>query len=498
MKRSGIPVTQLTLPKGGGALQAIGETFQPNAFTGTASLSIPLHISPCRGSEPSISLDYSSGAGNGPFGLGIALNLPSISCKTSKGMPRYDETDTYLLANADDLVPIVGGQRDSQVDGTTYQVLTYRPRTEGLFATIERWIDPRTEISHWRVVGRDNRTSLFGTTESTRVSDPQRPANIFQWLLAETFDAEGNRAVYEYVSENSDNLPTALYELNRSQIANKYIHRIAYGNPLPFQAGQDRTPEWLFEVVFDYGEYDLEPANPNPYRPARAWPARQDPFSTYHAGFEIRTHRLCRNVLMFHHFAELGPQPVLVHATRFFYDETPTLTLLRAVESTGYRLERDQYQSRSMPRLEFGYTEFQPAGGRFDLLEERDLIPPSLNGSPDHQLVDLFGEGLPGLLYSDGRAAIYWEPQDQGDEPGRPGVRYGRPQPLSTLPIHASRQAMHPRLIDLAGNGQLDLLVSAATSAGSTKPTPIEVGAHSRRCRRCRRISTIQTATWSM
>lgn len=473
MKSGRIPVTQLTLPKGGGALRAIGETFQSNAFTGTASLSIPVHVSPCRGSEPSISLDYSSGAGNGPFGLGFTLTLPSISCKTSKGLPRYDETDTYLLANTDDLVPIIGSQRDSQVDGTIYRVTAYHPRTEGLFTIIERWINLQTGMSHWCVIGRDNATSLFGLTENSRVSDPQKPTNIFQWLLAKTFDAEGNQAVYEYASENSDNLPAAIYELNRSQTANKYIQRIAYGNTVPFQVRQDTTPEWHFEVVFDYGEYSLEATNLNPYRPVRAWPARQDSFSAYHAGFEIRTHRLCRNVLMFHRFAELGSDPVLVHATRFFYDESPTMTLLHAVESTGYRYESGQYHSRSMPRLEFGYTEFQAAGGRFDLLEGRDLIPPSLNGSPNHQFVDLFGEGIPGLLYSDGRAAIYWEPEDPGDKSGQHGgARYRRPQPLSTLPIHASRQAMHPRLIDLAGDGQIDLLVSTATDTGYYEASP--------------------------
>ncbi|MEJ7711923.1 MAG: SpvB/TcaC N-terminal domain-containing protein [Pyrinomonadaceae bacterium] len=33
------------------------------------------------------------------------------------------------------------------------------------------------------------------------------------------------------------------------------------------------------------------------------WLCRPDAFSTYRAGFEIRTSRLCRRVLMFHHFS---------------------------------------------------------------------------------------------------------------------------------------------------------------------------------------------------
>ena len=35
-----------------------------------------------------LSLAYDSGAGNGPFGFGWRLSLPSITRKTDKGLPR--------------------------------------------------------------------------------------------------------------------------------------------------------------------------------------------------------------------------------------------------------------------------------------------------------------------------------------------------------------------------------------------------------------------------
>ena len=47
-------------------------------------------------------------------------------------------------------------------------------------------------------------------------------------------------------------------------------------------------------------------------------PIRDDRFSHFRAGFEIRTLRRCRRVLMFHHFAELGG-PTLVRSTDFTY-----------------------------------------------------------------------------------------------------------------------------------------------------------------------------------
>ena len=80
--------------------------------------------------------------------------------------------------------------------------------------------------------------------------------------------------------------------------AQRYLKRIVYGNQQPGDPSA-----WLFEVVFDYGEHDKKTPTPDE---VRTWDLRRDPFSIYRSGFEIRTYRLCRRVLMFHHMAELG------------------------------------------------------------------------------------------------------------------------------------------------------------------------------------------------
>ena len=86
---SSSPQAALSLPKGGGALKGIGETFQANLFSGTANFSVPIALSPARGgSGPQLSLGYSSGNGNGVFGLGWQLTMPRITRKTEKGLPR--------------------------------------------------------------------------------------------------------------------------------------------------------------------------------------------------------------------------------------------------------------------------------------------------------------------------------------------------------------------------------------------------------------------------
>jgi hypothetical protein len=105
------------LPKGGGAIKGIGETFQPNLFSGTGNHSIPIAVSPGRnGFGPSLSLQYSSGSGNGIFGLGWNLSIPRITRKTEKGLPQYDDDDTFLMSGAEDLVPCLEKVVDPQTD----------------------------------------------------------------------------------------------------------------------------------------------------------------------------------------------------------------------------------------------------------------------------------------------------------------------------------------------------------------------------------------------
>ncbi|NEO34972.1 MAG: sugar-binding protein [Moorea sp. SIOASIH] len=462
MENSKITTTQLSLPKGGGAIQGIGETFQANEFTGTAALSIPIPTTPCRGFEPQLSVEYSSGSGNGTFGLGFALSVPNISRKTSKGLPKYDGTDTFILSNADDLVPVGNRTKGS------FDITRYCPRTEGLFAKIEHWCDPTTGSSFWQVISKDNITSRYGKTAQARISDPDNENHVFAWLLEESFDAKGNCIVYKYKPENTEGFTQEIYEVNRTQTANKYLEKIQYGNyqPLQPQPGDNLSSvEWHFEVVFDYGEYQIDPSNKTkPYTYSIGeWKSRKDPFSTYHAGFEIRTHRLCRNVLMFHNFTELHSEPVLVHATHFDYQESSNLTLLKAVESIGYRYENVKYQTKSLPPLEFQYTQFNLEGQEFEpFLEEDSRFLPGLI-SYEYQILDLYGEGIPGVLYNDGTSTRYWEPAANGE--GSKAVRYNPPQTPQSLPI-AYGKTNNQQLIDLTGNGQLDLVVSSPNVSG--------------------------------
>src|SRR5436309_12578105 len=153
------PAPSISLPKGGGAVRGIGEKFAVNPVTGTGALTVPLASSPGRsGFGPQLSLSYDSGAGNGPFGFGWSLGLPSITRKTDKGLPRYqddDESDVFIISGEEDLVPILNDVEERAtipsrtVHKIEYAIRRYRPRIEGLFARIERWTRVDNGVSHW-------------------------------------------------------------------------------------------------------------------------------------------------------------------------------------------------------------------------------------------------------------------------------------------------------------------------------------------------------------
>jgi RHS repeat-associated protein len=477
----------LALPKGGGALRGIGEKFTVNAATGTGTMTVPITTSAARGGfGPQLALSYDSGAGNGPFGLGWHLSVPAITRRTDRGLPRYgdaDESDTYILSSSEDLVPelteIDGAwQRvaiQRVVDGETFVVQPYRPRTEGLFARIERWVRMRNGDIFWRSISKDNVTTFYGKSALSRVADSSDSRRIFSWLICESFDDKGNAIVYEYAAEDSAHVDVSLaHERNRSEssrAANRYLKRIRYGNTTSRLVEPDLTrTTWLFEVIFDYGEGHLD-ALPSDAQGrefvnaaitgSRRWPVRQDAFSTYRAAFEVRTYRLCRRVLMFHHFpGELGVSDCLVRSTEFVYRETPLASFITSVTQSGYqRQSDDSYLRRSLPPLEFEYSETT-------LREDvREVDPESLANLPgrdndDYHWLDLDGEGVPSVL-AEADGGWYYKrnisPLSLND--GQAAARFEPVTDVVTVPSFAESPSSRHRFLDLAGDGQLDCVV---------------------------------------
>jgi RHS repeat-associated protein len=454
-----------TLPKGGGAIRGIGEKFQMAAATGTGGMSIPLAFSPGRsGMGPSVGLSYDSGSGNGAFGIGWSLTVPSIRRKTEKGLPRYfdkGESDIFLLSGAEDLVPELEfvsstWQRTSVTPRNGETIERFRPRIEGLFARIERHTVTATGNVYWVSVTKDNVTSIYGRNANARIADPADATRVFEWLLEATYDDRGNVVYYEYKAEDKAAVAGAPHELHRtsaSVAAQRYLKRVHYGNVAP-KLGPDlsdsdiQTNTWLFEAVFDYGEHDADAPTPTD---SGIWLARQDPTSQYRAGFEVRSYRLCRRVLMFHSFAELGTDPVLVRSTDFTYDEGPSVTYLRQVTQKGYIQSGASYTSKALPAVEMDY-QLPVLDDTVRLADERTRreLPPNVDGRT-HRWVDLDGEGIAGLLTEERGGALVYRANRGGAALAPPRTLVSHPSPLA---LADGRQ----QLLDLASEGRLQLV----------------------------------------
>lgn len=476
-KSNAIDIPAISLPKGGGAIKSIDEKFSVNAVNGTSSFSIPLPFSKIRGIAPSLNLSYSSGGGNGIFGLGWNLGLSSVKRKTDQGLPQYldaIDSDTFLFSEAEDLVPefkknpdgsfhldsdqeYVINERDSA--DSLFVIRNYKPRIEGLFARIERWTEKATGIIKWRVITKENVTTLFGWSSNAVISNPEDPARIYEWLPEFVFDDKGNCTQYVYMEEDAIGFDDSLlHNKNRKKngviaYTNRYISKVLYGNKTPYKQFGDPFPaetDYLFQTVFDYGTTDTEN---EPFDRLNPWDLRTDAFSAYKAGFEIRTTRLCKRVLLFHVFEELAlkadksDKRTLIKSVNFTYDTSieQDFTFLTKITSFGYIKKPDgSYSHKKLPPLEFGYQKHEWNN------EIKTISPDSLAHAPmgldgqEYQFTDLYNEGLSGILTEQGNAWYYKHNLGNGT--------FGQAKLLASKPSF-SGVGKHLQLVDLDGDG---------------------------------------------
>lgn len=479
----------LSLPKGGGALKSIDEKFSVNPVNGTSTLSVPLPFSRGRAGGPGHGLQYSSGGGNGVYGLGWTLDLPGIQRRTDKALPRYrdgDDGDIFLLAGAEDLTPVFrktpadAWEADADTVGNV-SVRRYRPRMEGLFARIEQIRVTGQAGFYWKVTTRDNVATFYGLTPAGRIADPDDDTRIFKWLPELTYDDKGNCFEYVYKNEDLSSIPESIEEQHRrnglAPVANVYLKRILYGNKTPYypspatpwQPAPPTNPGYFFEAVWDYGEHDA--LTPTPAETG-AWACRTDPFSDYRAGFEIRTWRLCRRILFFHRFAELnltpGPVlPTLVQSIDFTYqhlgfNNAPYVRqeadFITAIHDTFYKRNGAGYGRKSLPPLEMDYHPLAWNKAVQTVAPEDVMNAPTGGAGAGYQFVDLYGEGVSGILTEQANAWYYKSNLGDG--------HFSRAAPVLPKPSFTGVSSGALQIQDLNGDGSKQVVVNAPGMAG--------------------------------
>jgi RHS repeat-associated protein len=463
----------VSLPKGGGAIKGIGEKFSVSPATGTGNFSVPVATSPGRGdSSIKLELSYNSGSGNSPFGLGWQISSQSIARKTDKGLPQYgdgEHEDEFMLSGTEDLVPVQSVATDGSLitscefreqEGVRWHVERYQPRIESGFLRILRFSNTRTGDCYWEVKTDSNVTTIFGDSKESRIADPLQPLRVFEWLPSRTYDDKGNMTMYEYKSEDCDGLKDISLRgqnnTDEGQFAARYIKRIKYGNTISRLSSRFKTDnEWLFEVVFDYGDHDKECPTTQESLP---WRVRPDPFSSRRAGFNVRMYRLCARVLMFHHFADepgVGRDCVVasLNIDYEYIDKDAAsgyavASLISSVKQEYWQRFEGGYKRDFMPPLDFTYSRAQPAKQSLPLESSSLLnLPAGLSG--DYQLVDLEGQGLPGVVLRIDGSLQYIPNNGNG--------KFGPASPYPSNPSAIIRQGSE-QWMDLDGSGRIELV----------------------------------------
>ena len=218
--KSGVTPNAISVPKGPGSIEGLGEAFQPTLNTGTAKYNVGLSVPPgTAGHTPKVSISYEGGAGNGPLGFGWRLPVSFVQRQTDKGIPRYvdkpngvddnrdgtvdepAETDVFINDLKEELVP--------QSDGRFFC------KNEGAFIRYRRIAD------YWEGTLPDGTRIEFGRSPSARIMDPAT-GRVFSWLVETVTELHGNVIRYGYRPGPDD------HSLNQ-----RYLSSIEYGPGRP-------------------------------------------------------------------------------------------------------------------------------------------------------------------------------------------------------------------------------------------------------------------------
>lgn len=421
--KNGVSPNTISLPSGPGSIEGLGESFQPMLNTGTARYAVGIAMPPgVAGNTPGLTLQYDSGLGDGPAGIGWAFGPGSISRQVDKGIPRYvnpphGKEDTFLGPDGEELVRLGGN--------------IYRARIEGTFARYRRNGD------HWEVDLKSGTTLFFGVSAGARVTDISG-IKIFRWLLEKSEDVNGNVIEYSYTSfPGSDN--------------QKYIAEIRYG---------PGTSPW---TVFYFASFIYED--------------RPDWRKDYRSGFLVKSAKRLAGI-------EIGIQgvtPPQCAPGDWNNDSNPDALISRyaieydnASSYISHLTKITRYGSdgiSSLPPISFSYSTYVPPAviSAKDVTIKSENVPGAVMDSQLVDLIDLNRDGLPDILKTDlygSRHTAYRNlgPQQQGS---KTVIRWDEPLTMTSedmlaLPLHLVEDRVS--LADMNGDGISDLVHTAISS----------------------------------
>ena len=428
--KSGVSPNTISLPKGPGSIEGLGESFQPTLNTGTAKYGLGIKLPPgAAGHQPSLALSYEGGGGNGPLGYGWSMHLPHIQQRTDEGIPTYGEflgvtrTDTFINDLREELVPTADGFFFCENEGS---FMRYRQADD-----------------HWEGTAPDGTRLEFGLTASGRIEEPGT-ARVFRWLLERETDTRGN--VIEYVYRTFP---------GGQNLNQKYLALVRYG---------PGSPPW---TAFHFVAFEYED--------------RPDWFEDGRAGFLVRTGKRLRSIRV----ATQGV-PLSNHLAGDFNSDGATDYLNRRYDLDYFRYAGDASHWSLLAKVTLtgadGVTALPPATFDYAVSHPPAVLNASSNvwasvNAPnavlDNTLVDLIdlnADGLPDVLKTESGGGGHTVAVNRG--PSRQGdawvIQWASPVPVdpgtgASWNFDLASDQTH--LADMDGDGLADLVHKTADDA---------------------------------
>lgn len=387
-----VTLQRLSLPKGPGTIEGLGESFSPNLATGAASYSVKIEVPKAAGDHtPNVNLSYSSNQPLSSFGVGWSLSTPFVQRQTEKGVPAYSDEDTFI-SDGEELVQLDNGDFFAK-NATDY----------GRFRKVDDgWIKTLT-----------NGTKLFfGTSAKSRecCRQPNNFQGTFKWHLSRVTDVHGNLIAYEYES-----LPASP--------GISILSKIRYGY-------QNHSSANFHEIEF---QYETSAA----------------PSVSFVSRFR-RTHgNRCRGILVSTVIAETK---TVVRQYALTYKKDSRIPLLSKVTQSDSK-------GNILPPLAFGYSK---TDGDQATLSAIDTVIPSTLDKRDLVICDINHDSLPDVCYSvPGRPWVYHLNEGQ--------FSFGGAENFEGISSRLTLRDPETQLIDITGDGRVDLMTSEPTNGGGTR-----------------------------
>ncbi|MGA1237313.1 MAG: toxin TcdB middle/N-terminal domain-containing protein, partial [Limisphaerales bacterium] len=424
--KSGVSPNAISLPKGPGSVEGLGESFQPTLNTGTASYELELRVpAGTAGHAPALSIRYEGGGGNGPLGFGWSLPMAYVQRRTDRGIPVYSDEvgfareDTFINEMREELVPTAEG--------------LYFCKNEGAF------IRYRQTGQSWTATAPNGTTMVYGAHDESRVqADAER---VFLWMLDSQTDTRGNTILYGYTSFPGE-----------QDLHQVYLKTIRYG------AGAPPWSDYHF-VTFEYEE-------------------RSDWFEDCRSGFAVRTGKRLRSIIVGTHGPVLenhlqadldgdGLVDNLVRRYEIDYQHEPGTDSHWSLLSSVTQVGSDGVST--LPPAVFGYQvcdppeEISAAGSVMGSVN----TPPWVMDNPLAELVDLNGDALPDLLKTESGGGIHTAYLNLGELDGdlqwQDGIPLGGDGDAFQFDLKsdASSGGHGSHLADMDGDGAADFTIKA-------------------------------------